>query len=65
MAKIVTRERFKVENPVAEMLFIEAPPVPVWGYGVEADSYEEAKALATAAFKTDFRQEAICELFCF
>lgn len=65
MAKIVTKERFEVENPVAEMLFDKAPLIPVWGYGVEADSYEEAKALATAAFKTDFRREVICELLGF
>ena len=55
-AKIISKEKFYVEDPLHET-GLPVPPVPVWGYGVEADDYETAKALATRAFKSDFEKD--------
>ena len=55
-AKIISKEKCYIENPLNE-IGLPAPPVPVWGYGVEADDYETAKALATQAFKNDSKKD--------
>ena len=48
MARIITNEQFYHDY--------EGRNIPVWGYGVEADTYEEAKALAERAFNRDLTE---------
>ena len=53
--KVITREKFNV-------MAIDGNKVPVYAYGIEADSYEEAYTIAKSLFDIDYEKDKAIEL---
>ena len=53
--KVITREKFNVNA-------IDGNKIPVYAYSIEADSYEEAYAMAKNLFDRDYKIDREIEL---